>query len=492
MVSPIDYRLDVLDPIQGYLQGLKFGEGVQTERLGREQTRQSMGIQAAQEARAAQAFEMQRAEAARKLAEAQRGQQVLTELFSNPNPTADDFTWAYLANPAFREEVKFLMQNQTAGATKAQLSGAQNIYAAASLNNIPVLARVLTEQRDAMRNSGNEELAKVADEGLRMLQTDPAGAAQMLRASTGLTIVGLGGDIKKINEAIGIPEPASPTEAVRTLDAQLRAGGIVPRAEGGDGRYETAMASAAGAIPKAPEAASTLGKIAQDVEAGIIPQHVLDTAVRIEENQAASDVGLTLQQRISEEARLRGEYTKRTEDLSAAERNFQIIQTSAADNSGAGDIALVTSFMKMLDPGSVVRETEFATAANAGGLLSRLSMIATKVENGQFLSPQQRADFQRLAGRYLEAAKEQEDRVQSSYQKIIDNYGLDPVNVFGAVSAKQAAEPVPSTEPAPTSNAISQKFLANQAVIDAAAKAGVTPEEMWAIMTPEMRARYGE
>jgi hypothetical protein len=246
----------------------------------------------------------------------------------------------------------------------------------------------------------------------------------------------------------------------------------------------------------APEAVSPIGKIAQDVEAGLIPQSVLDAQIRVEER--AGDEGLTLQQRISEEARLRGEYAKRTEDLSAAERNFEIIRTSAQDNSGAGDIALVTSFMKMLDPGSVVRETEFATAANAGGLLARLSTIAQRVESGQFLTPAQRADFQRLANQYLQAAQEQEGRVQGSYQRIVDNYGLDPVNVFGAraVTAAPAAPPpastTPAAVPAPGSQAVPQSFVTNQMVIDTAARAGVTPEEMWAVMTPEMRARYGE
>ena len=495
MVGPIDYTMQVLDPIQGYLQGLQFGENVQTARLGREQTRQSMGIQAAQEARAAEAFQMQKAEAARKLAEARRSQQALLDLFNNPSPTSDDFTRAYLANPAIRDEVKFLMDKQTSEQNKALLTSSQNIYAAAAQQNPDVLRRILTEQRDAMSAAGNEQMVRLVDEGLKMLNTDPAGAMQQLRATTGLTILGLGGDVKKINEALGLPEAPKPTEAFRTLDAQLRAGGIVPRSEGGDGRYESAMRSAGGAIPKAPEAVSPLGKIMQDVKAGILPKSVLDTAIRIEEKQARSDDDLTLSQKIAEEARLRGEYTKRTEDLAAAERNFQVIQTSASDNSGAGDIALVTSFMKMLDPGSVVRETEFATAANAGGLLARLQSIATKVENGQFLSAEQRADFQRLAGQYLKAAQDQEGPVRETYKAIIENYRLNPVNVFGAraVTAAPTTEaPAPAPAPTPTAGAVPQSFLANEGVRSAAARAGVTPEEMWAVMSPEQRARYGE
>jgi len=452
MVGPIDYTMQVLDPIQGYMKGLAFGEDLQNSQLSREQTRQTMGIQQTQEARAAQEFEMRKAEAARKQADAQRGQQVLGELLNNPSPTSEDFTKAYLANPAIREEVKFLMGNQSAEVTKAQLSSAQNLYAAAAQNNLPIVERLLTEQRDAAKNGGNEQMYQLADEGLKMLQSDPEMAMKHVRTSTGLSILGLGGDIKKVNEAIGINEQK--------------------------------------------DAVSPLGKIAQDVSSGIIPKSVLDSAIAVD--KAAADGGLTLPQKISEEARLRGEYSKRTEDLSAAERNFSIIETSAADNSGAGDIALVTSFMKMLDPGSVVRETEFATAANTGGLLAKLKSAVTKIEDGKFLSPEQRTDFQRLAGKYLEAANAQEQGVQSSYQAIIDNYGLNPVNVFGARAATAAAPSgapaAAEVQPAPAdaaSGSIPLSFMSNEGVKQAADAAGVTPEEMWAVMPDDVRATYG-
>ena len=135
----------------------------------------------------------------------------------------------------------------------------------------------------------------------------------------------------------------------------------------------------------------------------------------------------------------------------------------------------------MLDPGSVVRETEFATAANAGGLLGRLQSLATKVESGQFLSAEQRTEFQNLSRKFLEAARMQEQGVQQSYQAIVDNYGLNPVNVFGARAATESA-----------AGAIPQSFLSSQAVINAATKNGTTPEAMWGIMSAEQRALYGE
>jgi hypothetical protein len=105
--------------------------------------------------------------------------------------------------------------------------------------------------------------------------------------------------------------------------------------------------------------------------------------------------------------------------------------------------------MKMLDPGSVVRETEFATAANAGGLLGRLQSLATKVESGQFLSQEQRNEFQNLSRKFLDAARTQEQGVQQSYQAIVDNYGLNPVNVFGVQTATAQTNPA-QTPTSPT------------------------------------------
>ena len=185
---------------------------------------------------------------------------------------------------------------------------------------------------------------------------------------------------------------------------------------------------------KTAEAVSPIGKIAADVKAGLIPESVLDSALKAEAVNAAG--GLTLKDTMTEEARLRGEYTTRTQGLTDAERNFAIIQISAVDDTGAGDIALVTSFMKMLDPGSVVRETEFATAANTGGLFTKLSSLVSKIESGKFLSPAQRTEFQNLSKKYLDAAKTQEQGVKESYQAIVENYGLNPINVFGVPGAR--------------------------------------------------------
>jgi hypothetical protein len=441
MVQPINYAMDVLSPVEGYLQGLKFGEGLLTARQGREatalgmeETRQVMGIREQQEARAQQEFAARQAEAQRQQAQAAAMQEQLMGLRQaaiDGTLTPEALNQFAVANASTFDEFRTAFQGMSEPKRQADTAFAIQL-STSLLRGSPDVALDLIDTRiAAAENAGTPALLQEAQR------------LRAIRAEAEMDPVGF---------------------ATANL-ANLAAQGAI------DSTTMKAVLDSAGQKAKPVEGASPIGKIAQDVEAGLIPRSVLEAQIRVDER--AGDEGLTLQQRIAEEARLRGEYVKRTEDLSAAERNFTVIQTSAQDNSGAGDIALVTSFMKMLDPGSVVRETEFATAANAGGLLARLSTIAQQVESGQFLTPQQRADFQRLAGQYLQAAEEQEGRVQDSYRLLVENYGLNPVNVFGAraVTAPGAGDTTPSdamTPPpaAPTSTGDDAKatFMADPRV----------------------------
>jgi hypothetical protein len=434
-MEPINYMLDVQNPIEEAMRGYGLG------RADIEQ-RQVMDMRAAAEARAASEFEMRRAEAERQRAQAEAMQTQLAglrDMAISGTLTTDALNQFALNNASTFGEFQSAFEAMEAPRREADTQFGIQLSTSLLGGKPEVALAMLDERIAAAENAGDAQEAAALRANRKLVEIDPQG------------------------------------QGVATL-ALLTASGALPPS------VMDAIIKETGQGNVTAEGASPLGKIAQDVEAGLIPKSVLDAAIRVDEK--ASEEGLTLQQKVAEEARLRGEYAKRTEDLSAAERNFLIIEKSGADMSGAGDIALVTSFMKMLDPGSVVRETEFATAANAGGLLNRLTSLATKVEKGAFLSPEQRADFTRLAKEYLSAAQTQEGQVQASYQQIVDNYGLDPVNVFGARAATAAPAPSATT-------AIPQSFITNQNVTNAATAAGVTPEDMWNVMTPEQRARYG-
>ena len=406
--------------------------------------RQDMQIQQQNAAMQQQAFAdqqtalaEQRAAAAQQQAAAAAYQQdlmVLRDAAANGTLTPEmqnAFNLKYAANQA---EIKTAFDAMSEPKRAEQTAFGINLVTSLLSGNSDAAVTMLNERITAADNSGNTDEAAKLRANLKIIEMDPYAAAI------------------SIGSAMTAADAIKPDVWKSILDATQ---------------------------PKAAEAASPLGKLAQDVNRGILPKEVLDSAIKLDRMNAEG--GLTLKDKVAEEARLRGEYSKRTEDLTAAERNQSIIETSAADNTGAGDIALVTSFMKMLDPGSVVRETEFATAANAGGLLGRLQSLATKVESGQFLSAEQRTEFQNLSRKFLDAARVQEQGVQQSYQAIVENYGLNPVNVFGARAATEGA-----------AGAIPQSFLSSQAVINAATKNGTTPEAMWGIMSAEQRALYGE
>lgn len=72
-------------------------------------------------------------------------------------------------------------------------------------------------------------------------------------------------------------------------------------------------------------------------------------------------------------------------------------QVYELDRPGAGDLALIFSFMKMLDPRSVVREGEFEVAKKVGGPADFLVQTANYIKNGGILSDLTRRSFRDLA-----------------------------------------------------------------------------------------------
>lgn len=93
------------------------------------------------------------------------------------------------------------------------------------------------------------------------------------------------------------------------------------------------------------------------------------------------------------EAKLRGEFDTKTKDFAVVRDAAATIQRVATSPSPAGDISLIFSYMKLLDPGSTVREGEYATAQNAASVPETIRAKFNKVMNGETLTPDQRDDF---------------------------------------------------------------------------------------------------
>ena len=87
-------------------------------------------------------------------------------------------------------------------------------------------------------------------------------------------------------------------------------------------------------------------------------------------------------------------------DFTALTKDTKMIRNTAQDldklskiNSGPASIAIVYKFMKSLDPTSVVKSDEFATAENSAGVPEAVSNIYNKLMRGERLSDTQIAEF---------------------------------------------------------------------------------------------------
>ena len=93
-----------------------------------------------------------------------------------------------------------------------------------------------------------------------------------------------------------------------------------------------------------------------------------------------------------------------------------------------GDIAAVFTFMKALDPTSVVRESEFAVVANAGGIMDKIKQIEAKYKTGDFLPPEVKISLREYADQLMEINMASYDAGKSSALNKLGRFGVTEEN----------------------------------------------------------------
>lgn len=117
---------------------------------------------------------------------------------------------------------------------------------------------------------------------------------------------------------------------------------------------------------------------------------------------------------------------------------------------GPGELALVYEFMKALDPTSVVRETEYASAAKSGNIFagSFAKFNGYLKENGGFLPPATAKSFQSIIDSKLKVQQKLYDNVASEYSSLAERQGLDPNNVvIGYSNPSNSSSQQTNTDP---------------------------------------------
>jgi hypothetical protein len=111
-------------------------------------------------------------------------------------------------------------------------------------------------------------------------------------------------------------------------------------------------------------------------------------------------------------------------DFSDMQTAYTQVVSSLKQGTPIGDVAGATKVMKLLDPGSVVRESELGIAMAAGGRMDRLQNYFSNMMSGQKLTPQQRDDFERLSNELYAAAGQAYNQKRSEYLQMGDAYGF--------------------------------------------------------------------
>jgi hypothetical protein len=122
-------------------------------------------------------------------------------------------------------------------------------------------------------------------------------------------------------------------------------------------------------------------------------------------------------------------------DFSDMKSAYSQVVSSLAQGTPIGDVAGATKVMKLLDPGSVVRESELGIAMAAAGRMDRLNNYFNSMMTGQKLTPTQRDDFKTLSNELYAAAGDAYNKKRKEYQGFGEAYGFKNLDAALGVPA---------------------------------------------------------
>lgn len=399
-MQPIDYTqgFQPVNIAQQIGSGFQVGAGIQNE-LQRRQDEQAARQQA----------EQQQIAAMRRQAEYERD---ILGLYNNPTP--QEIARLQVTYPERVKEFQAGLDTLD----KARVADEQRFIGQtyAALRTNPAIAEKLLTDRIAALSNKNEDVTE-EQQALDLLKTDPKQALGYVGTLAGLML------------------PKDQVEALAKLQGEERAAALAP-AELASAEAKAVTAQAEAAIKPAQLAAELGLTKAQATKLAVETRALSDEAKRAAVQFTA---GPTPEKAFDFEQKLRNEYNNQTKEFQ--EVRSAATRVNAADNSAAGDLSLVYSFMKALDPGSVVRETEFATAQNAAGVPDRVRNIYNKALSGERLTPEQRAEFKKQANSLAKAAEGREKEVRGGIERVVTSYKLNPTNVFYTAETPQVPKP---------------------------------------------------
>lgn len=145
-------------------------------------------------------------------------------------------------------------------------------------------------------------------------------------------------------------------------------------------------------------------------------------------------------EKMDAETKLRDNYFKHNQNFFETQDAYNRIKATKAD--ATGDLSLVIGYMKMLDPGSVVREGEQLMVKKTTGVPNMVWNYFNQLKTGETLDPDQRKKVRAQAEELYKAALKKHDAIKKPIKSQVDMYGLSDENIFSSIEGMEWDLPV--------------------------------------------------
>lgn len=239
-------------------------------------------------------------------------------------------------------------------------------------------------------------------------------------------------DPTKLQALMSIPGGAEAVKGLAETQKLVRQAGLVPGAEQAPSPFAPYL------VAQSPEVKKLAETYDKGFRSGVITEE--DAYKRLESLARMEELFISKQggprQALGDEMKIRSAFKdepvyKAYQEMQAA---YGQITESLKKGTAAGDLAGATKFMKLLDPGSVVRESELYLAMKASGALDRFVNYAEMKLSGQSLTPAQRKDFQQLSDKLYAASVDAYNSKRNEYAGLAESYKLDVNRSVGPVA----------------------------------------------------------
>lgn len=198
-------------------------------------------------------------------------------------------------------------------------------------------------------------------------------------------------------------------------------------------------------VQRAQKRADELTGLKQELGRGQLDlaQQRLDMAQQLAAAKQASKVNsLTGGAEPKTIMQIKNDFDQMSKNYIGAREGWNKVATAVNNPSPVGDISLIFGYMKTIDPTSTVREGEFATAQNSGGVPERVVNMYNRAKNGERLTPEQRKDFATQAYNSYKTYEDSYKKNKEYTETLSKAFRIDPT--LTTVNYEATAAPNPS------------------------------------------------